>query len=117
MTKGTIQHELIHALGYDHMHSHIDRDRFIEIKWQNMADGVKTNFEKVDPKIFGNFGTAYDLFSVTHYHSTAFSKNGKETIVPRDSKYAKGMGQRVGISSGDVKRINRMYKCSGVRII
>lgn len=99
------------------MHSHIDRDKHIEIKWQNIPNGARDNFDKVNPNHFGNFETPYDIFSVMHYHSTAFTKNGKETIVPRSEKYARGMGQRVGISSGDVKRINRMYKCSGVRII
>lgn len=111
MVRGIIQHELIHALGCEHMHSHVDRDKFVKIMKENIHEDFLPNFDKVDPKIFGNYGTAYDLFSVTHYHSTAFSKNGKETIVPRDSRYKPIMGQRRGISLGDIKRINTMYMC------
>ncbi|CRK86709.1 CLUMA_CG000542, isoform A [Clunio marinus] len=111
MSKGIVQHELIHVLGYDHMHSHFDRDRYVDIKWENIKPNVKSNFDKVNPRWFGNFGTTYDLYSVMHYHGKAFSKNGRETIVPRNRNYARIMGQRKGLSSGDVKRINNMYKC------
>lgn len=112
LEKGTIQHELIHSLGYDHMHSDADRDKYIQIKWANILPSTVDNFSKVNPKIFGNFGTKYDLYSVMHYHGTAFSKNGKDTIVPINSRYKRIMGQRIGISAGDAKRINNMYKCS-----
>lgn len=111
MVKGIIQHELIHALGYDHMHSHFDRDDFVTIKWKNLKPGTEDNFQKVNPRFFGNFGTSYDPESVMHYSATAFTKNGKETIVPKDSRYSEKMGQRVGVSPGDVQRINNMYKC------
>lgn len=109
--KGIIMHELIHALGYDHMHSHSERDKFIEIVWDNISPRTVSNFDKVDPKKFSNFGTGYDLYSVMHYDSMAFSKNHKETIVPRNRRYKKIIGQRVGLSAGDAIRINNMYKC------
>lgn len=95
--------------GYDHMHSSMDRDQHISIKWENIANREKENFNKVDPYFFSNFDTAYDLGSVMHYHATAFSKNGRATIVPRDS--GKVIGQREGVSPGDVQRINNMYQC------
>lgn len=53
---GTVVHELIHALGYDHMHNHADRDQFVDIKWANIGAHWVPNFEKVNPKIFSNFG-------------------------------------------------------------
>lgn len=129
MGYGTIQHEMIHALGYDHMHSHADRDEFVDIMWSNINPATRDNFEKVNPELFGNFDTKYDLYSVMHYNSMAFSKNKKKTIVPKDSRYLRVMGQRMGISAGkrsfwvpfipinhsqllgDAKRINNMYKC------
>lgn len=36
MTRGTIQHEVIHALGYDHMIYHQDRDKYIVIDFDNI---------------------------------------------------------------------------------
>ena len=110
MTLGTIQHELIHALGYDHMHNHIDRDNFIEIKLENVRD--EKSFVKVDALATSNFGTTYDLLSVMHYNSKAFSKNGMHTIIPKDSKYLRKMGQRLRMSQGDVQRLNNMYQCT-----
>lgn len=93
------------------MHSHADRDRYVDIKWENISPATRDNFDKVNPKYFGNFGTTYDLYSVMHYHANAFSKNGEDTIVPRNSRYKRIMGQRVGISKGDAERVNNMYKC------
>lgn len=47
-----------------------------------------------------------------HYNDKAFSKNGKETIVPKNRRYKNIIGQRIGLSRGDAARINNMYKCS-----
>jgi Astacin (Peptidase family M12A) len=111
-SKGTIMHEFIHALGYDHMHSSADRDRYVEIVYANIRPEAVSNFDRVNPKKFSNFGTEYDLFSVMHYDKKAFSKNGQDTIVPKNRRFAKVIGQRVGLSKDDVKRINNMYECA-----
>ena len=110
--RGIIMHEFIHALGYDHMHSHAERDKFVNIKWENIKRDTVDNFETVDPYKFSNFGTPYDLYSVMHYDSTAFTSNGKDTIVPKNMRYKKVMGQRKSLSRGDANRINSMYKCN-----
>lgn len=93
------------------MHSHIDRDRFVEIKWANIKPDTRDNFDKVNPRLFGNFGTEYDLNSVMHYSAKAFSKNGRETITPKDPKFRGVIGQRKELSVGDAARINNMYQC------
>lgn len=128
LNHGVIIHELVHAVGFGkilrvsiarilklfipaHMQSHVDRDDFIEIQWENIEDKDKKNFEKISPLIFGNFRTNYDIFSVMHYNRKAFSKNGHDTITPKDEKFNKFIGQRFGLSRGDIKRINNMYRC------
>ena len=108
---GTILHELIHALGYDHMQNHADRDDYVHILWNNIERVQHHNFEKVDSRKFGNFGTSYDYYSVMHYDLFAFSKNNRATVLPKDSDYNNVIGQRNGISQGDQMRINNMYKC------
>lgn len=110
--KRNIQHELIHALGYDHMHNHVDRDKFIIIRLENVDPKFKFAFEKVNPRIFENFGTQYDYFSIMHYDSTTFSGNGRMTIVTRNPFYQDVIGRQLVMSSGDHIRINRMYKCT-----
>lgn len=108
--QGYPTHEIIHALGYDHMHNHSDRDSFVQIFWQNIFPEYRFSFYRVDSVFFDNFGTNYDLYSVMHYPSTAFSWNGQNTLVPFDNKFINLIGATT-ISSGDIQRLNRMYQC------
>lgn len=113
LSRGTIQHEIIHALGYDHMQNHSDRDKFITIDFKNIKSSLRYNFDKVSSKKFSNFDTPYDYYSVMHYDGNAFAVDrNKPTIVPKDEKFSKIIGQRRGVSINDLRRINRMYKCT-----
>lgn len=103
-------HEAIHALGYDHMHNHAERDRYVRIFWDNIDRIYHHAFFIVDPEWFDNFGTPYDLRSVVHYARWAFSINGMDTIQPLDDAYLDIIGQ-TQLSDGDVVRLNRMYDC------
>ena len=111
LSRGTVIHEIIHALGYDHMQNHPDRDSYVYILWNNIYENQKFNFKKDSPWIFSNFNTPYDYYSVMHYEQYAFSKNGMPTIVPKDSRFSIVIGQRNALSNGDAKRINNMYEC------
>jgi len=111
ISRSTILHELIHTLGFDHMQSRSDRDEFVHVLWQNIEKDEYNQFDKVNPKRFKNFGTPYDYYSVMHYDSTAFTRNGKRTIIPKDTKYKNVIGNLPYMSEGDATRINRMYKC------
>lgn len=107
---GIIMHELIHALGYTHMHNHIDRDQYVTIHWSNIDPEHVHNFKQVNLQKYGNFDTLYDYFSVMHYGTKAFATSNL-TVVPVLSKFTGTIGQRVKLSKGDKKRINNMYSC------
>lgn len=107
---GITLHEAIHALGYDHMHNHINRDNFVQINWNNIEPEFQFAFDIVDPEWFDNFNTPYDILSSMHYPRWAFSINGQDTIVPHDRRYIDIMGLNQ-LSEGDVIRLNRMYQC------
>ena len=46
-----------------------------------------------------------------HYGSNFFSKNGKPTIITKDSHFQSVIGNRDGLSFYDVMLANRMYQC------
>ncbi|CAJ1071250.1 high choriolytic enzyme 1-like [Xyrichtys novacula] len=106
---GIIQHELLHALGFNHEHTRSDRDQFVRINWENIPAAQAYNFHKKDTN---NLSTPYDYSSVLHYGRTAFSSvYGEDTITPiPDSSVA--VGQRNEMSDMDILRVNRFYDCS-----
>lgn len=113
--QSTIQHEIIHALGYTHMQNHPDRDKYITIYWNNIQSSKRHNFKKVEQWKYSNFNTPYDYYSVMHYDMDNFAINTKYvTLYPTDSKYRNIVGKRDIISAGDARRINRMYQCKNV---
>ncbi|XP_017050621.2 seminal metalloprotease 1 [Drosophila ficusphila] len=110
---GSILHELLHALGFEHQHVAQDRDEYISIQWENIIPEFKINFINNDTTTkWHSFGESYDYDSVMHYVPTAFSKNGKPTIVALKDG-ASNMGQRWGMSAKDIRKLNKMYKCPG----
>jgi hypothetical protein len=108
---GIIIHEFVHTIGYDHMHNHQNRDFYIKILWENINPEDRYNFDKVDSTKFNDFNTEYDYYSIMHYDPLAFSRNNKRTILPTDENARNVIGQRYGLSKGDVERINNMYGC------
>jgi hypothetical protein len=108
--KGIVIHELLHALGSIHMHNRPNRDKYVKILWKNIDPKFFSQFDKVSPQ-FNYLGTSYDFQSVMHYGSKSASKNGELTIVPKDGASVADIGQRGGLSDGDVKRLNKKYNC------
>ncbi|XP_016386247.1 low choriolytic enzyme-like [Sinocyclocheilus rhinocerous] len=103
----TVQHELLHALGFNHEQTRSDRDNHIQVIWENIIDDMKYNFNKIDTL---NQGTPYDYGSVMQYERYAFSKNGLPTMVPIPDNNA-ALGTSTEMSQNDIIRINRLYQC------
>ncbi|XP_072527074.1 high choriolytic enzyme 1-like isoform X1 [Salminus brasiliensis] len=103
----TVQHELLHALGFNHEQCRSDRDNHIRVVWENIIDSYKYAFDKINTL---NQGTPYDYNSVMQYHRTAFSKNGQPTMVPIPNGNV-SFGQGTQMSQNDITRLNRLYMC------
>ncbi|XP_034727260.1 high choriolytic enzyme 1-like isoform X1 [Etheostoma cragini] len=104
---GIVQHEFSHALGFQHEQCRSDRDSYIRIVWENINPSQAYNFNKQDTN---NLNTPYDYGSIMHYDKTAFSINGRATMVPVPNANVQ-IGQRQGLSSWDITRINKLYGC------
>ncbi len=101
---GAAIHEIGHALGLWHEQSREDRDRFVRVNWANITPGMEHNFNQhiVDGDDIGG----YDFGSIMHYPPMAFSRNGLPTIEPLGGQ---AVGQRAGLSPGDIAAINAIY--------
>ncbi|XP_075044746.1 embryonic protein UVS.2-like [Mixophyes fleayi] len=113
MVHGVIQHELMHALGFVHEINRSDRDNYIIVLEENIIPG-DTDLFSIDNT--NNLGLPYDYDSVMHYSRYAFTSNGKETIVPKLNTSVV-LGQRFGVSTLDVAKLNKLYDCNLCRTL
>ncbi|XP_014879736.1 high choriolytic enzyme 1-like isoform X1 [Poecilia latipinna] len=104
---GTVQHEVLHALGFHHEQVRSDRDRYVWIYPQNINPGAENNFKK---EVTNNLGTPYDFTSVMHYGKYAFSKNGLPTIIAKSNPNF-NWGRATKMSTYDIARVNTLYRC------
>jgi len=101
---GNTIHEIGHAVGLWHEQSRIDRDEYVTILYENIYPSMAFNFNKQVAN--GEDIGAYDFGSIMHYPRKAFSKNGKDTIVPKNGEE---IGQRDVLSAGDIAAVEYMY--------
>ncbi|KAM7406515.1 hypothetical protein PAMP_000889 [Pampus punctatissimus] len=105
---GIIQHEINHALGFQHEQTRSDRDYYVRINWENINPQMAYNFYKQNTN---NLNTPYDYSSIMHYGKTAFSiQSGRDSITPIPNANVQ-IGQRQGMSYWDIMRINLLYGC------
>ena len=65
--KGTVIHELGHALGLHHEQTRPDRDEYVKIHTENIPDHLEYNFKKYSWSVIQNLNVPYDYTSIMHY--------------------------------------------------
>ena len=101
---GSTIHEIGHTVGVWHEQSREDRDNWITVHTEHITAGKGHNFNQhiSDGTDIG----PYDYASIMHYSSKAFSKDGQATIT---AKGGEPIGQRIGLSAGDIATVWHIY--------
>ncbi|XP_042565077.1 meprin A subunit beta-like [Clupea harengus] len=111
-TVATVEHELMHALGFWHEQSRYDRDNYVSINWENIKAGEENNFEVGTNDTNSTMSTPYDYLSIMHYPKDAFTNGNGSTIITKLPEFQDVIGQRLDMSHYDIEELNRMYECN-----
>ncbi|XP_065652529.1 uncharacterized protein LOC136079840 [Hydra vulgaris] len=128
-TKGTILHEMLHAMGFLHEQQRCDRDSYIEIikpNINNIVGGIKfdamVQFECYYSIQQTHYSSPYDIFSIMHYELWALSKKPKRTantktmrLKPEFMNLTIDIEELIGkmgrMSDTDKQEVNALYGC------
>jgi uncharacterized protein (TIGR03437 family) len=99
-------HEIGHTLGLWHEQSRIDRDRWLHVRYENIAPEYRDQYDQqiLDGADIG----PYDFGSIMHYSAFGFSQNGGLTMQSKPAGIP--IGEAVGVSALDIQAIHALYK-------
>ncbi|XP_072145110.1 astacin-like metalloprotease toxin 4 [Dermacentor andersoni] len=108
--RGTVTHELLHAVGFFYEHSRSDRDDYIDI-FENhlLLTEFLSSFERGDPSHI-RFLTKFDYQSVMLYGSDSFSRGpGLPSMLQKGGGTVKDVYDKPWLSEFDIIRIIALY--------
>lgn len=104
--KRTISHELGHCLGLRHEHQRIDRDKYINVLWNNIQEIYKKEFNITDNNLLPDWlEYSYDYDSIMHYF--AYMQGSVDDNLPVID--FKEHNVNIHITELDVLKIRNMY--------
>lgn len=112
--KGTVIHEVMHALGFWHEQSRSDRDEYVFINFNNVISGQEGQFYLLKPDENRLFSTSYDYESIMQYPEYAFSRSPEElkTIIPRkEGVKLRDACDKNQLSDTDIVKLTKLYQC------
>ncbi|XP_029827596.2 astacin-like metalloprotease toxin 5 [Ixodes scapularis] len=110
--RGTIIHELLHAVGFYHEHSRSDRDQYINVFLQNVDPRSVSQFQRLEPWQ-NRLISPFDYDSVMLYGSSAFARGpGLSTMLAKDGARLAEVFDKKDMDASDARRVNVLYHCS-----
>ncbi|GFV29683.1 astacin-like metalloprotease toxin 1 [Trichonephila clavipes] len=108
---GTIVHELLHAIGFEHEHNRSDRDDYLTINWSNIVNQWYYAFKKLRPEE-NRLLSSFDFNSIMLYGSNSFVKTwGQFSMTSKDGKQLPEVYDKKAMSASDAHRIRSLYNC------
>lgn len=111
---GLVIHQLCQTLGLLHEMYRGDRDKFVHMQTQNLIPEkfISETFTSVREVADDSGNNGFDFLSIMMYSSDTFSRNGAMVVRPRDLRVKSFMGQRMGLSELDARRLGELYDCA-----
>ena len=114
-----IWHEVMHALGLEHEHQRPDRDKYIEIQWENVESGKEINFDKIKWADVDLYHT-YDYHSLMHYDGTAFgrlnARDRRPMVTMRPLEDGVVLSDNFELTPLDVEKLQILSNCDPSRL-
>lgn len=104
--RGTIVHEICHALGMFHEQCRVDRDNYITVHYNNIKNNAKHNFRKETRNYY--ITGSFDFNSVMLYGPYSFAIDYSKPTITKKNGNTYSVN-RSGLSEMDRKFINTFY--------
>lgn len=103
----TVQHEFLHAIGFDHTHIRSDRDQWVTVDWSKVLPSKVKDLKTLSPG--NNFGLPYDSKSVMQYAARNYCKPEFGGSCMKLKSTGEDLGRNNKLSAGDIAMVKKAY--------
>ncbi|KAG1704023.1 Zinc metalloproteinase nas-7 [Nymphon striatum] len=103
-----VRHEFMHVLGFYHEQNRPDRNKYVEVFYNNIQPRYNRSYQIMD---LDTLGEPYDYHSITHYKKYQCAINPKHPTMWPKERRIKDFGG-VDLSPIDIDKVNKLYECS-----